>query len=222
MGKIIVIDGLDGSGKATQSNILTENLNKLGYNTRLVSFPAYESKSSELVKMYLAGDIGKDAKNINPYAASVLYACDRFIQFQTNLDWFKNSGENDILICDRYISANILHQGAKIIDDTDRHRYYDWCYEFEDKIGVPKEFMTIMLLVKPEISQKLLKKTAKQKVKNDIHENNIDYLKDCYSRAMDAAEYCKWKVVNCSPENDILLVNDISKQILDIVLYNIQ
>ena len=218
MGKIIVIDGLDGSGKATQTKILTEKLKELGYNVRNASFPAYEHRSSELVKMYLSGEISENPNDINPYAASVFYACDRYIQFQTNLKWFMESAEDDILICDRYTSANILHQGAKIEEVSDRRKYYDWCYSFEKLIGVPKEFMTIMLLVNPEISQELMKDCDKLKVSNDIHENNLQYLKDCYSKASAAAVYNGWYIIDCSPEGAMSSIEEISGEILELVL----
>ena len=219
MRKIIAIDGLDGSGKATQVSLLKQRLDKLGYNVRVASFPAYDNKSSALVKMYLGGEISDNINDINPYAASLFYACDRYVQFMTNL---KETDKDEILLCDRYISANILHQGAKIEDLGQRRKYYDWVYEIEHLIGVPKETATIMLLVHPEISQKLMVDCTKTKVEGDIHEKNLEYLQNCYDKAESAAQYNGWYTIDCSPNKQLKSIKEINDLIYEYVLTKIQ
>lgn len=217
MGKLISIDGLDGSGKHTQSVMLYEYLRGKGENVKLVSFPNYESDSSTLVKMYLNGEISSNLYDINAYTASLFYACDRYVTWKKDLEDFYNKG--GIIICDRYLSSNILHQTVKIADIHDRRKFADWDYDIETrKMGIPKEDKTIILLVKPEISAKLL--TARYKgddTKKDLHEGNIEYLQQCYSNAKEMAQFCGWSVVNCmtDDETDILSKDVIFNKILE-------
>lgn len=220
MGKLLVIDGLDGSGKTTQVELLIEKLNDMGYKAIRVKFPAYENESSTLIKMYLGGRINKDASKINPYAASIFYAADRYIAFQTNLQYFENSSDETILVCDRYISANIIHQGGKIDNKEEQAEYYKWCYELEtERLKIPKEAKTIMLLLKPEISASLLSKRYNNNESlKDIHENNIEYLEQCYKSAVYAAQYNNWETVDCGTNTgEIRDKQEIHEDILKIV-----
>lgn len=218
MGQLIVIDGLDGSGKTTQVCLLVDYLNKIGYEAQRVKFPAYNYESSTLIKMYLDGKINKDASKVNPYAASILYSADRYIQFQTKLSYFKESSDKTVIVCDRYISANIIHQGGKFSNIKEREEYYSWCYDFETgKLGLPREDKTILLLLKPEISQKLLSKRYNNNEEmKDIHEGNIDYLTKCYNSAVHAAGYNGWDTIECgNNQNEIREVEDIHKDIIN-------
>lgn len=204
MAKLIVIDGLDGSGKATQVGLLKQYLEKISkYKIYSLSFPDYDSESSAAVKMYLSGKLGNDPEALNPYMCSSFYAIDRAIQYVTK---FKQHMEDDnaILIQDRYLSANIIHQGAKIKDSEERHKFYEWVYDYETKlIGIPKEDITIILSVPVDISQKLMTSRYNgDNSKKDIHEANVKYLKDCYFAAHDAYNYLKskgyaWDMIHC-------------------------
>lgn len=218
MGKIIVIDGLDGSGKNTQASLLRDNLKDLGYRVKLFSFPRYESDSSTLIKMYLGGKIDKDANNVNPYAASILYTADRYIQFKVALEKYLNT--DTILIFDRYISANIIHQGSKIQSIEEKYKFYDWCYDLEvNKLGLPRESLTVLLKVKPDISARLI---AERNRKTDIHEQNKIYLNSCYENAKIASEYNNWRVIDCNKGDDSIRdIEDIQKELLSIVLKEI-
>lgn len=215
MKLLFVIDGLDGSGKQTQAELVSRELAERGYNVMVASFPAYDKESSSLVKMYLHGEIGKDPMKITPYAASVFYAADRYIQFQTTLNDFIESTEDTILVCDRYISANIIHQGGKIESEREREKFYDWCYEFETELlGLPRETQTIMLLVEPEISQKLMDERYKQSGEKDIHENNLAYLTKCYESALHAAAYNEWETVYCTSSGEMRSREDIKSEVM--------
>lgn len=186
MAKFIVIDGLDGCGKATQTELLREALEKMGKKVVKIDFPKYESDSSAAVKMYLNGELGKDATALNPYMCGSFYAVDRFIQYVTDWKKYFDEDDNTVIIADRYLSANIIHQGGKIEDKDLRFRYAQWCYDYECGLcGLPKEDITIVLTIKPEISQKLMTERYKgDESKKDIHEANLEYLNECYERLM--------------------------------------
>ena len=125
MAKLIVIDGLDGSGKATQVGLLKQYLEKISkYKIYSLSFPDYDSESSAAIKMYLSGKLGNDPEALNPYMCSSFYAIDRAIQYVTKFKQYMED-DNAILISDRYLSANIIHQGAKIKDSEERHKFYE-------------------------------------------------------------------------------------------------
>ena len=129
MGKLFVIDGTDGSGKQTQFNKLQEKLKEEGIDYKVVSFPNYESPSSSLVKMYLSGESGKNAKEISPYIASTFYAADRYATFKMGYkEYYDNGG---IILADRYTTSNMVHQAGKIKDETERKKFLDWLCDFE-------------------------------------------------------------------------------------------
>jgi len=184
MAKFIVIDGLDGCGKAVQTKLLKEELEKQNYKVIQISFPNYESDSSAPVRMYLNGEIGKDAKLLNPYMCSTFYTVDRCIQYITDWKKYFEEDDNTIILADRYISANVIHQAGKIKSKKEREEFIEWLYDFEcDKCSLPREDITILLTVEPKISQKLMsKRYNNDDSKKDIHEADINYLTECYNR----------------------------------------
>ena len=128
MGKLFVIDGTDGSGKQTQFNLLKESLDKNNIEYKVMSFPNYESPSSALVKMYLSGEFGENAKEISPYIASTFYAVDRYATFKKEYEeYYKNGG---IILADRYTTANMVHQAGKIEDKEEREKFLNWLTDF--------------------------------------------------------------------------------------------
>lgn len=182
MAKFIVIDGLDGCGKATQTELLAKELEAQGKRVIKLEFPKYDSDSSMAVRMYLNGYLGDDASNLNSYMCSSFYAVDRYIQYhQENKKYFEED-DNTVIISDRYISANIIHQGGKIKSNSEREKFVQWCYDYEhNKCGLPVEDATIILSVPIEISQKLMtERYSGDETKKDIHEKNLEYLKQCY------------------------------------------
>lgn len=223
MAKFIVIDGLDGCGKATQTDLLRQKLEEMGKRVVKIEFPKYDSDSSAAVRMYLNGELGNDPIKLNPYMCGSFYAVDRFIQYVT--DWHKYFAEDDntIIIADRYLSANIIHQGGKIEDRTERWRYSAWCYGYEcGRCGLPKEDLTIVLTVKPEISQKLMTKRYNgDEAKKDIHEGNLQYLQDCYDRLkwtvhdITSNGLATWVRIDCENNGDIDTVENIHNKIME-------
>lgn len=223
MGLLIVIDGLDGSGKATQTKLAKDELQSLGYNVVSVSFPKYESDSSFAVKMYLQGQLGHDPNKLNPYMCSSFYAIDRAIQFEQEL-WKVYRQPNTILLADRYLSANIIHQGGKIQDIDKMHKFFEWVYNFETKkIGIPVEDVTIALDVPIDISQKLMSERYKgHEEMKDIHEENIGYLNKCHRAFNEACRYLptqgyNWVRIDCSNNGSIRSIEDIHHEIMDII-----
>lgn len=224
MGKIIVIEGLDGTGKETQTMQLYKNLKSEGKNVHKISFPNYDSRSSELVKMYLSGEIAGEGTDLNPYMCSSFYAADRAIQYYMH---FKNEYEQEdsIIIADRYISANIIHQGGKIKDVSKREEFYLWTYDYEvGKLGIPKPDITIVLRIPPWKSRELLNKRYNgEEKKKDVHERNLEYLDAC-DKIIDEATMVlnnnghKWVQVNClDGSNNLRTIEDIAYEIKSIV-----
>ncbi len=211
---LIVIEGLDGSGKATQSKLLTETLMERGYKVKQVSFPDYESNSSALVKMYLNGEFGLRPDDVNAYAASSFYAVDRYASFKKNweMDW-----KSGIVIADRYTTSNAVHQCNKL-NKSEWDRYLDWlfCYEYE-LLHIPSPDLVIYLRVETEISQRLLNERYHGREENkDIHERDVAYLKRCQEAADYCAERFDWKIVKSSSDNQMKSIEDIQSEILSI------
>lgn len=229
MARFIVIDGLDGCGKATQTKLLKERLIAEGKNAISVSFPNYTSNSSALVKMYLNGELGEDISKLNPYMCGAFYAVDRFVQYTTYLKQYFLRDNNTIILSDRYLSANIIHQGSKLTSAEEKHKYIRWCYDFECGLaGLPKEDITLVLAIPPLKSQELMTKRYNgDETKKDVHESNVDYLDKCYYELKDTLEYIEtqddihWKMVNCldSVTNSIKSIEEIAEIIYGEVKY---
>ncbi len=211
--KLIVIEGLDGSGKATQTKILKETLSSEFENVRQITFPNYESPSGEIVKMYLSGEFGKNANDVNAYTSSSFYAIDRFTSYKT--DWEKNYKNGDIIVADRYTTSNAIYQLAKI-EENQKEDFLNWLYDYEyNKLLLPKPDLVIYLDVDPDVSQKLMEKRYKgDNNKKDLHEKDVNFLKNCRTQAFFVAKKWGWQIINCTSDNNIRSIEDISSDIL--------
>ncbi len=215
MKKLIVIEGLDGAGKGTQAKLLTEKIKNQGISVRQVSFPNYQSDSSALVKMYLAGEFGSKPDDVNAYAASSFYAVDRYASFKK--DWIED-WKSGVIVADRYTTSNAIHQCSKL-DKSDWNIYLDWLFKFEyDLLGIPAPSTVIYLRVDPDVSQKLLlSRYGGNEEKKDIHEKDLEYL----SRCRDAADFCanrlNWITIECAKNGKMRTIEDIDKEILCLV-----
>ena len=212
--KLIVIEGVDSSGKATQSHLLYENLIKKGIKVFAAEFPNYKIRSSELVKMYLNGDFGKDANDVNPYAASVFFAADRVATYKT--EWL--SVTDDVIIADRYTTSNMIHQAAKFNDLKDKENFLNWIFDFEyEKLKLPVPDLTIFLDMPVKYAQNLMKNRP-NKINNssvkDIHESNEEYLQKSYDNAVYVAEKFGWKRICCVENERIKTPEEISNEVL--------
>lgn len=217
MGKLIVIEGLDGSGKSTQVNSLPEKLKELGINAKLISFPDYEDPSSTLVRMYLGGEFGDKPDSVNAYAASLFYAVDRFASYKRHWgDYYENGG---IVISGRYVESNAYHQMAKLPEDR-WESYLDWLYETEyKKVAIPQPDLVIFLDMPGDVADRLMMSRYKGDAdKKDIHEKDRAYLENCRKAATFAAKKKGWKVINCANDGMPRTIEDISNEITQLVL----
>ena len=216
MGTLIVLEGLDGSGKATQTQMLCEALAKEGLQVRQISFPDYDSESSALVKMYLGGAFGVSPADVNPYAASSFYAVDRFASYQR--DWKQAYLSGTVILADRYVTSNLIYQLSKVKED-EKEDFIRWVESYEyEKLGLPRPTVTLYLDMDPEISQRMLRERyAGDETKKDIHESNIAFLKDCRKNALYSAEHLRWHVIPCYEQKEPKTREVIHREILKIV-----
>lgn len=214
--KIIVIEGLDGSGKATQAKILTDALAAKGVPVRKLEFPDYKSPASAPVRMYLGGEFGSAPGDVNAYAASAFYAVDRIASYLSS--WKLDYEQGAVLISDRYATSNIIYQMPKL-SDGERDAYIRWQSDFEyDKLGLPKPDAVIYLDVAPEVSQRLMERRyGGDNSKKDLHESNLRFLLSCRRAAVYAAERCGWHVIDCCRDGDIRPVEEIARDIEKVV-----
>ncbi len=220
MGRLIAIDGVDASGKQTHTSMLYEKLIADGYNVRKLSFPAYESPSSELVKMYLSGKFGDKPEDVNAYAASSFFAADRFSSFRTDWKEFYDK-EDAIIIADRYTSSNMIHQASKINDIEEKNKFLDWLFELEfDIYEIPKPDLTFFLDMPVQYAKKLME-DRENKFDNtqskDIHERNREYLEKSYYNACYIAKKYSWEHILCVDNGNIRSIEDINNEMYDIV-----
>jgi len=197
-GKLIIVEGGDGSGKATQAAKLTERLLAAGHRVRKVEFPQYQSPSSALIKMYLNGEFGADLHAVNPYAASAFYAVDRYASYKTQWEEFLRDG--GIVICDRYTTSNMAHQAVKISDPEERDRYLAWLWDLEFvKFGLPVPDMVLLLAMPPAISADLMRDRASKSGSKgpDVHERDGEYLGRCFEAYELLAQRYGWHRVSC-------------------------
>ncbi len=216
-GRLIVLEGLDGSGKATQAGLLVQSLAARGLPVRGITFPNYKSDSSALVRMYLAGAFGSHPGDVNAYAASAFFSVDRYAGYKA--DWGEFYAAGGILVADRYTTSNAVHQCAKL-PKAGWDGFLDWLFRFEyGRLGIPAPDTVVYLRVDPAVSQRLLAaRYAGDESKKDIHERDAAYL--AQSRA--AADYCAarfgWRTIECAAGQGIRPAEEIGREILKIVL----
>ena len=224
MGKLFVIDGTDGSGKQTQFELLKKHLTEDGIEYRTVSFPNYDSPSSSLVKMYLSGEFGENAKDVSPYIASTFYAADRYATFKKELkEYYENGG---IILADRYTTANMVHQAGKIIDETEREKFLNWLFDLEFNIyGLPVPTEVFFLNMPPKKVEELIKNREHKFTHNDkkdIHERDSKHLEESYNAACSLVGKYSWNEIKCVRNEEIRTREDIHSEIYDIVYKEIQ
>lgn len=210
-GKIIVIEGLDGSGKNTQARLLTEKLAEK-FDIKRLSYPDYESQSSALVKMYLGGELGDDPMAVNAYAASSFYAVDRIASYLKHWKADFEGGMN--FVFDRYTTSNAVYMLSKVKED-EKADFLNWLYDYEFvKMGLPKPDKVIYLDMPTEISQRLMSKRYEgDESKKDLHEKNVDFLKVCRTNALFAAEVLGWTVIECSDGENPYSIEEIAEKV---------
>lgn len=211
-GKLIVIEGLDGSGKSTQVELLKRRLSDNNITLRQIKLPDYDNKSSTLVKMYLDGEFGSDPSDVNIYSASLFYAVDRYASFK-NI-WGTDYKNGTLILADRYTTSNAVHQTVKLPREK-WDEYLGWLFETEYALmGIPAPDLVIYLDMDVDISQKLMtKRYSGEEAKKDVHEANVGYLKKCREAALYAAEKFGWKTVTCFENGEPLSIEEIGNTV---------
>ncbi len=217
MGIFVDLEGLDGSGKTTQTELICKRLKEDGIDFRQIKLPDYDSDSSILVRKYLAGDFGKNAGDVNSYAASVLYAADRFASYTEK--WGADYSAGKLIFADRYTPANALYQMTKL-DKSEWDSFLEWLFDFEyEKIGIPAPDKVIFLDMPVEVSQRLMtSRYGGDETKKDVHEANVEFLNACREAALYAAEKYGWSVVNCAENGEPLPIEVINDEVYKILL----
>ena len=212
MGKLIVIEGTDGSGKSTQFRMLWEHLESEHVPFQHIVFPRYKEESSALIRMYLGGQFGDKPSDVNAYAASSFYAVDRYASYK--MDWGKYYEEGGLVLSDRYTTSNAVHQASKEPEDR-QDQFLHWLYDFEyGKLGLPRPDLTIYLDVPTDFTEKLLRhREADTNTKADIHEKDMAYLATCRETGRKAAAYYGWTVIHCVKDGHMRSIEDIHKEI---------
>lgn len=213
-GKLIVIEGLDGSGKATQSEMLASYLVNIGVKTKKITFPDYSEKSSVLAKMYLDGEIGT-LDEVNSFAASSFYSVDRYVSYMKK--WREDYLSGAIIVSDRYTTSNATHQMAKLPKNK-WDEFLTWLTDFEyNKLGIPSPDMVIYLDMQPATTKLLIEKRySGDNTKKDIHEVAFDYMMLSRQAALYAAEKQNWHIVKCCDGNKPYSVEEISQKIREV------
>lgn len=213
-GKLIVIEGLDGSGKSTQLERLPGLLEKAGFDSRTISFPDYDDPSSTLVKMYLAGEFGGTVDAVNAYAASIFYAADRYASYKRHWGEYYEAG--GLVLAGRYVSSNAVHQMSKLPEE-EWEGYLSWLYDLEyEKTGIPKPDLVLFLDMPPAVSQRLLAgRYGGDESKKDLHERDEGYQQRCRRAAHFAAAYSDWQVISCAADGQPLTPAAIGAQLVE-------
>jgi len=215
-GKLIVFEGIDGSGKSTQFKFLTERLEKEGVPFRKVVFPRYKESSSSLLRSYLSGEFGSEPSDVNAFAASTFFFVDRFASYKTDWGEYYNSGGT--IICDRYTTSNAIHQGAKL-PENELTDFLDWLYDFEFRLmELPRP--NIVLYMDIDLNTSMSQMKARQDATSttgDIHETNSDYLAACLRTGKIAADRLSWNQVCCLKNGAMRSVPEIHEDVYNAV-----
>ncbi len=212
MGKLIVIEGTDGSGKSTQFKLLTQRLEAENRAFQKLVFPQYQEESSALIRMYLGGQFGTRPSDVNAFAASAFYAVDRYASYKKVWgDWYENGG---LVVSDRYTTSNAVHQASKEAGDRQKE-FLHWLYDFEyDKLGLPRPDLTIYLDVPTDFTEMLMRRReADTNTHADIHEQDLTYLATCRRTGKAAAAYYGWTVISCVENGAMRSIEDIHEEI---------
>ena len=212
MGKLIVLEGTDGSGKSTQFRLMAQRLEEENRAFRKLVFPRYDKESSALIRMYLGGEFGSKPSDVNAYAASAFYAVDRYASYKQDWgQWYENGG---LILSDRYTTSNAVHQASKEAPEN-RNRYLEWLYHFEYTcLGLPRPDLTVYLDVPTSFTEKLMRgREAATGTHADIHEKDLAYLATCRETGRAAAEFYGWTVIHCVKDGAMRSIEDIHEEI---------
>lgn len=215
-GKLIVFEGIDGSGKSSQYKLLCQRCKENGIEFENIVFPRYSEPSSALIRMYLDGAFGENPADVNAYAASTFYAVDRYASYVT--DWGKYYQDGGIILSDRYTTSNAVHQGCKLTDEQ-LPDFFDWLYDLEyNRMGLPKPDLVLYLDVDVETSlARMAQRRAEDGSKADIHEKDSGYLEKCLKLGHKAADHYGWTVIDFKKDGEMRSLEEKHEEIYQIV-----
>ena len=214
MGKLIVIEGTDGSGKSTQFRLLTQRLENENIAFRKIVFPQYSEPSSALIRMYLGGEFGTNPSDVNAYAASTFFAVDRYASYKQ--DWGSYYEQGGLLIADRYTTSNAVHQTSKLPPEQ-QQPFVDWLFDFEyQKLGLPAPDRVLYLDLPTELSEQMMRRREEATHTHaDIHEQDEAYLRSCRESAARVVDWCGWQRIRCDRDGRIRSIQDIHQEVLE-------
>ena len=213
-GRLIVFEGTDGSGKATQTALLCKELDRRGIPYRKLEFPRYNEESSALIRLYLGGAFGSRPDDVNAYAASTFYAVDRYASFKQ--DWGEYYRQGGLLIADRYTTSNAVHQTSKLPQEQ-RRPFLDWLFHFEyDLLELPRPTRVLYLDLPTELSEQMMRRREQAThTTADVHEQDEEYLRRCRENAVFVTDYCGWTRIDCAKGGIMRSREDIHAEVLD-------
>ena len=215
-GKLIVFEGTDGSGKATQARLLCQRLDREGIPYQEIDFPRYGKPSAAMVQEYLDGNLGKKPGDVNAYAASLFFSMDRYASYKQDWGDFYEAG--GLIVADRYTTSNAVHQASKL-PESERKAYLDWLFDLEYRLlGLPKPDLVIYLDMPTEITEQMMRRREQTTGTHaDIHEQDETYLKNCRANAKEIVKACGWSVVDCAEDEKPRTPEDIHAQVYQLV-----
>ncbi|MCF2616892.1 thymidylate kinase [Oscillibacter valericigenes] len=215
-GKLIVFEGTDGSGKATQARLLCQRLEREGIPYQEIDFPRYGKPSAAMVQEYLDGNLGKKPGDVNAYAASLFFSMDRYASYKQDWGDFYEAG--GLIVADRYTTSNAVHQASKL-PESERKAYLDWLFDLEYRLlGLPKPNLVIYLDMPTEITEQMMRRREQTTGTHaDIHEQDEAYLKNCRANAKEIVKACGWSVVDCAEDEKPRTPEDIHAQVYQLV-----
>ena len=215
-GKLIVFEGTDGSGKATQTATLCQRLEQEKIPYRKLTFPRYGKPSAAMVEEYLQGKLGKKPSDVNAYAASMFYAMDRYASYKQ--DWGEFYDAGGLIVADRYTTSNAVHQASKLPEE-ERKAFLDWLFDLEYRLlGLPAPDLVFYLDMPTEVTEKLMRRREQAEGSSaDIHEQDAAYLRACRDNARAIADICGWRLISCARDGEPRTVEDIHGEVYDLV-----
>ena len=215
-GRLIVFEGTDGSGKATQTAMLCQRLEQEKIPYRKLTFPRYGEPSAAMVEEYLQGKLGKKPSDVNAYAASMFYAMDRYASYKQ--DWGEFYADGGLIVADRYTTSNAVHQASKL-PEGERKEFLDWLFDLEYRLlELPAPDMVFYLDMPTVVTEKLMRRREQAEGSSaDIHEKDADYLRACRDNARAIADACGWRLVNCARDDEPRTVEDIHSEVYELV-----
>ena len=211
-GRLIVFEGTDGSGKATQSRLLCEHLKRENIPYKNINFPRYGQPSAAMVQEYLDGRLGRHPGDVNAYAASLMFSMDRYASYKQDWGPFYEAG--GLVVADRYTTSNAVHQASKL-PEGERKAFLDWLFDTEYRLlELPKPDLVIYLDMPTEITEKMMRRReAATGTHADIHEQDEAYLKSCRDAAREIVRDCGWTVIRCARDDEPRTVEDIHDEV---------